>query len=83
MMTARPGSVERRVEHQRHPGQRDPVAVIERAESPSEIFGGHAVADVGLFRDVQVVVDRNESIAADLQIDGKREATSSAAIPSR
>ena len=60
------------VKRVRKPGERMPVALLLGGEGPSDRVPVQSVVDVGIVRDVAVVVIVDERVAIDGVVEGER-----------
>ena len=72
VMTAGPPAVDLRVEHQREPGQRDPVAIANGRQTPSQTIARNPFLHVRVQGDIHRIVDADETEVPDLRIDQQR-----------
>ena len=70
-----PGGIQakqRDIEGVRHPGERMPVGLLGRGQSPFESIGGQALTNVRVLGDVTVIVIVHEGMAIDGVVESQR-----------
>ncbi len=68
-----PLTIDRGVEHQRKPGQGDPIGVVELQNGPFQARPSQSVEHIAIPLHVGRIVEDDEIEAADLSVDGQRQ----------
>ncbi len=73
VIAAGPSAIEGRVGHQRKPGQRDPVGVVETGPCPSNAGPVEAGQHLSIFAHIAGIVEHQKAKAGNLPIDRDRQ----------
>ncbi len=83
MRPARSDTEELAIQHMREPGERMPVGLVKRRESPADTLPAQTAPDLGVVEDVARIIQADEVVLAHRPVERRHECNEGQAHPQR